>query len=216
LSNLIKRSDASKLAAGACVFAMPEFGPKATEAPDAAEETESPVAYPVERTEPPDSRDLERQIAEEIRNTRLREVTNLVKSLQRQIAEINDRRERIGREAKEHLISLALRIARSVVKREVACSDDVARLNLAEAVRLSARRAKLLVRVSEMDMNMLEGLLGAQALAQEPDSAVEIVPSAEIEPGGCLVESASGSVDARIETQLAEIEKVLIGGRGNE
>ena len=60
-------------------------------------------------------------------------------------------------------------------------------------------------------MKTLEGVVDAKPLSSDETSAVEFVPSAEIMPGGCLIESASGSVDARIETQLREIERTLVG-----
>jgi len=154
---------------------------------------------------------LEAQIAEEIRKSRSREIEHLVKSLTTMIREVNDYRGRLMLDSKEQLISLAVSIARSVIKREVKQSEDVAKLNLEEAIRLSAKRSRLLIRVSEMDMKTLEDVLERQRLVRDEQSAVEFIPSPEIMPGGCLIESASGAVDARIETQLGEIEKVLIG-----
>jgi flagellar assembly protein FliH len=154
---------------------------------------------------------LEKQIAEEMRKARSGDVADLVKALNAMIREVNDYRGRLMLDSKQQLISLAIHIAETVIKREVASADDVAKLNLEEAIRLSAKRSRLLVRVSETDMKMLEDLLGDAPLVREEASAVELVPSAEILPGGCLVESAQGAVDARIDTQLREIEKVLLG-----
>jgi len=227
LSKVIKNFDGSTHAGATRAFEIDEVGDEAREtvasAHEQAEHLLAEARAEAERlrrearekgTEEGKARvrgALETQIAEEIRKSRSRDVEHLVRSLTAMIREVNDYRGRLVLDSKEQLIALALSIARSVIKREVKHSDDVARLNLEEAIRLSAKRTRLLVRVSEMDMKMLEDLVGEGRLATEPDSAVEFVPSAEIMPGGCLVESASGAVDARIETQLAEIEKVLIG-----
>ncbi len=154
---------------------------------------------------------LEQQIAEDLQRRRGAEVANLVQALRSAVDEISRRRDQIARESKDQLIALAVDVARIIVKREVALSPEIARLNLEEAIRLSARRARLIARVSETDMKTLEVLLGEAPLAAAGDSPVEIVPSQDVPPGGCVVESASGAVDARVETQLREIEKTLLG-----
>ena len=154
---------------------------------------------------------LEREISDDLRRVRTAEVAALVQALRTAIDDIGRSRDRVVREAKDELVTLAVNIARVVVKREVARTPEIAKLNLEEAIKLSARRTKLLVRVSEADMATLHALLGDSPLAQAEDAPVEIVPSSEVGPGGCVVETASGAVDARVETQLREIERTLLG-----
>ena len=232
MSKVIKNFDGSTQADGSRVFDMTEVGEEAREIVASAEDkarriiedagTEAESLREQARTEGLEQGKaaargrLEEQLGEEIRKARSRDVANLVKTLQTQIAEVNEWRDTLARDAKEQLIELAVGIARSVIKREVTCSEDIARLNIDEAIRLSARRSRLLIRVSEMDMKTLETMLDGKQMAQHPDSAIELLPSSEILPGGCLIESANGSVDARIETQLQEIEKTLVGERGND
>ena len=154
---------------------------------------------------------LEQQVAADVRRIREAEVASLVQALRAAVDEVVRRRDRLERDAKDQIVALAVNIARVVVKREIALTPEIAKLNLEEAIRLSARRAKLIVRVSETDMKTLGGILGPSALAADADAPVEMVPSNDIQPGGCLIESASGAVDARVETQLREIEKLLLG-----
>ena len=231
MSKVIKNFDSSAHSEASRAFDMAEVGDEAAEIIATAEEiaariledakAEAEAMLKRARLEGLDQGKaavrgrVEQQLEEEIRKARSREVANLVKTLQTLISEVNDWRDTLARDSKEQLISLAINIARSVVKREVKCSRDVARLNVEEAIRLSARRSKLLIRVSEMDMTMLETLLGEGPFVRDSDSAVALVPSSEILPGGCLIESPSGSVDARVETQLREIEKVLLEGPDN-
>ena len=92
--------------------------------------------------------EFETRISAEIRKARTGEIDALAKTLQTVIQDINGYRAKLINESREQLISLAVGIARSVVKREVRCGDDVARLNLEEAIRLSAKHTRLTVRVS--------------------------------------------------------------------
>lgn len=231
MPRVIKNFEGSRQARDSRVFDMTELGEEARRIIASAEDEAARIlleakaeaerlrseayARGLEKGKSAVRGEIELRLAEEIRNARHRETLSLVNSLRAMIARIDESRDRLLHDAKEQLISLAIHIARSVVKREVRCADDVARLNLDEAIRLSARRSKLLIHVSEMDMNMLETVLNGQPLVNDHQAAVELVPSSEILPGGCLVETASGTVDARIETQLGEIEKVLLGENGH-
>ena len=229
MSNVIKNFNATNHAASSRAFDMAEIGEEAREIIANAEETARHIldeaalqaealrkegyAHGVEDGKAAVGVQFERQVVDEVRRARSREVTELVVMLQEMVAGINEQRDRLVRESKEQLIALALNIARTVVKREVQCAPEIVKLNIDEAIRLSARRSKLLVRVSEADMETLEFLLGGPAALSQGDSAVELVSSHEVPRGGCVIESTAGSVDARVETQLKEIEKALLGER---
>jgi flagellar assembly protein FliH len=227
LSKVIKQFDPASHGPGARPFDMAEIGQEGRRIISTAQETARQIlvnaAKEVEERKKEayrkglaealaEARDRhERAIAEEVRRERFSEVDALVKALRDVIAQIDGERDRLVRDSKSQLVTLAVRIAEAVIKREVRGSDDVARLNLEKAIQLSARHSSLTVRVSESDMTTLNRVLGDNPAFNSGDSSVELVPSAEIMPGGCLVQSTSGEVDARIETQLREIEKTLIG-----
>jgi flagellar motor switch protein FliG len=227
LSRIIKNFEGSRQSRESRTFDMAELGEAAREIVASAKEAAELIvaearveaerlkaeAYAVglEKGKSAVRGELEHELAQEIRKAASRETAGLAATLGTVIAAVHESREALVRDSKEQLIALAIDIARSVVKREVRCASDVAKLNLEEAIRLSARRSKLLIHVNEMDMNMLETVLDGQPLLEEHQSTVEFVPSNQVRQGGCFVETASGSVDGRIETQLDEIEKVLLG-----
>ena len=81
-----------------------------------------------------------------------------------------------------------------------------------EAVRRSKERGRLLVRVSPEDFELLssrrrELLEGAVA------GEVDLVADEKVKLGGCLLEGASGSLDARLELQLQRLREVLVRAR---
>jgi flagellar assembly protein FliH len=81
-----------------------------------------------------------------------------------------------------------------------------------EAVRRSKERGRLLVRVSPEDFELLnarrrELLEGAVA------GEVDLVADPKVKLGGCLLEGASGSLDARLELQLQRLREVLVRAR---
>ena len=81
-----------------------------------------------------------------------------------------------------------------------------------EGVRRSKERGRLLVRVSPEDFELLnarrrELLEGAVA------GEVDLVADEKVKLGGCLLEGASGSLDARLELQLQRLREVLVRAR---
>ncbi len=116
---------------------------------------------------------------------------------------------RVRADAAGDLTALARRIAEKLLGRELALRPDavadVARLALAEA-----RGAhELVVRAHPDDLAALEAArprLRAE-LALVPE--VRLHPDPSVGRGGCIVETESGSVDARLETQLDAIERAM-------
>ncbi len=117
-------------------------------------------------------------------------------------------RSEIAAEVEHDLVRLALEIARKIVHREVTVDRDVA-LTLARVAlgRLHSRAAAT-VRLHPNDY--------AYAFEHRErlsiDAAVEIIEDRTVSPGGCIVVSDHGEIDARIEQQFAEIERDFLGG----
>lgn len=154
---------------------------------------------------------LEGEIREEL-NTRYGErVEQLVKALREAIAALDGKREPLVKTTRNDLLKLAVRIARVIVKKEVRVPGEVVALNLEECIRQSARGTELLALANERDLETLRLVLPRMEEVAGPNSTVKLQVDAEVAPGGCVVRSESGEVDARIETQLGEVERVLLG-----
>ncbi|MCS6860339.1 MAG: FliH/SctL family protein [Abditibacteriales bacterium] len=113
------------------------------------------------------------------------------------------------------LLNLAVQIAEKIVRREVERDATVVQRIAEDALRHAVDKHHLRIRVHPDDLATL------QALAPELRAALEDVREFEIVPdrrrgdrrmmrGGCLIETESGVIDARIETQLEEIHERLM------
>ena len=108
------------------------------------------------------------------------------------------------------LVQTAVMLARQVVRSEIAlrqdCITQVAH-DAVSALILSARHLRL--RLNPADLPLVEAgcadLLRARTVLLQGD--------ATIEPGGCVLESDLGQVDARIETRWAHAAAVLGSGQ---
>ena len=109
----------------------------------------------------------------------------------------------IRREAEQDVVALALAVARRILHRELTVAPE-ALLGLVKAAleKMEAREVHR-VRVSPSDAATVRQFFEQMGLPQR----VEVVADASLAPGGVLIDSSRGVLDASVDTQLAEIER---------
>lgn len=123
--------------------------------------------------------------------------------------QIGEAREELWRQQEPEMVALALDIARQVVKTEITQNPEVVRAVLSNALRRLTDKENVRVRVSvgdaprvkEMRQDLLEVVDGLRHL--------EILDDRRVADGGCVIETNAGSIDAKIETQMAEVARAL-------
>jgi flagellar assembly protein FliH len=112
-------------------------------------------------------------------------------------------RPRFRHEAEEDVVALALATARRILHRELTV-DPEALLGLVKAAleKIELREVHR-VRVSREDAPMVQHFLESMGLPHR----VEVIGDAGLERGAAILDSNRGTLDASIETQLAEIER---------
>lgn len=119
---------------------------------------------------------------------------------------LNSLRSELFTTSEREVIRLALEIARKIVKREVAIDEELILALVKVALDRVADQALITVRVNPKDYHAIErhrADAGTGALSE----SVKLVEDPLIARGGCIVETESGTIDARIEEQLREIER---------
>ncbi|MDQ0113074.1 FliH/SctL family protein [Paenibacillus harenae] len=119
-------------------------------------------------------------------------------------------REQIIQEAEPFLVELSCAIAEKIIGQQLTASPEMA----IELIRKSLSRRREL---GVITLCVAPGQLAFVQAAREElhysiDSQAElqILPDSTVKDNGCVIRSAYGSIDARIDTQLAEIKKELI------
>ncbi|MFN0085846.1 MAG: FliH/SctL family protein [Blastocatellia bacterium] len=132
-----------------------------------------------------------------------RAVADLRAQLASSLDEVAGLRADLNARAERDLVRLALEIARKVVHREVRVDHEIALTLARVALSRLQSRAKAVVRLHPDDyayVSERHERLGCEA-------SVEITEDRSVGPGGCVVQSEMGEIDARIEQQFAEIER---------
>ncbi len=121
-------------------------------------------------------------------------------------------RDRLLAATEREVVLLALAVSRKALGRELSDPSRAAVVDLAAHAILAARhRRQVTLRVSASDMAAArahEGRLGALLAG----GSLSLREDPSLEPGDVVVETESGSIDARVETQLAAIARELEEG----
>lgn len=131
------------------------------------------------------------------------EVEALQGQLARAIEELTGLRARSRREAEQDVVALALAVARRILHRELTVAPE-ALLGLVKAAldKMESREIHR-VRVARSDAAAVRQFFDRMG----PPQRVEVVSDATLAPGSVRIESAAGTLDASVDTQLDEIER---------
>lgn len=154
----------------------------------------------------------------------LAQARELLATLTAVASDLQGRRADLITNAQRHLLQLAVAIARRIVQAHLAFDPEVVGRNVAAALALVAESDRVLVAVHPTHAERVRQILSAtgpdpQRAGPEPqDARLAVVPDEAVPPGGCIVRTAGGLVDATLETQLEEIERQLLnpGAAGGE
>ena len=107
-------------------------------------------------------------------------------------------------EVEREIVALALTVARKILRRELSLDP-----NLVLAVVKSCLEEIQNAEIYRLRLNPQDVQAVGNYFSQQQRPRVDLVPDISITRGGVVFETAKGELDARIETQLAEIERGL-------
>jgi len=141
--------------------------------------------------------------------------TGVCRTLSEAIVAVSGLRERIIRECEDDLLRLAMMVAKQIIRQEISQDRKILARFVCEATSGITDQNDIIIcfnpddyrSVSANRQHYLAGIGEKMQITIKPDDSVSV--------GGCVVESQTGLVDARVETQVAEIFKRLMQERGH-
>jgi flagellar assembly protein FliH len=113
------------------------------------------------------------------------------------------------RTAERQVVDLALQIAAKVVEREVENMPDLAVNVIRSALEEMDARTAVRVRVNPADAELLQRRWASVVPSGVSAERIELQPDERISPGGGVIETTHGSVDAQLETKLEQLGNAL-------
>lgn len=119
-------------------------------------------------------------------------------------------RDVIIQEAEPFLVELSCDIAEKIVDKQLTIEPqfamDLIRKNLAR----KREQGLISLCVSPAQFAFVNAAREELSLAVDSQAELQILPDSTVKDQGCVIRSSFGSIDARIDTQLAEIKKELV------
>jgi len=140
----------------------------------------------------------------------LEDAHRLAEQLQRVLDKAIEKRTAIIEESETQIIELVLMIARKVVKVISENQKNVVVNNVIQALRKLKSRGEVLVRVNLEDVELASDRIKDFIRMVENVRAVTVVEDSTVDRGGCVIETDFGEIDARISSQLKEIEDRIL------
>ena len=100
-------------------------------------------------------------------------------------------------------------MARKLVLREVEVDGELVIRVIKSAIKKLEERSKIIVRVNPDDLPRVVERREEFFRSIEGLKELEIVEDSRVDRGGCIVEGGLGIVDARIQKQIEELERLI-------
>ena len=138
------------------------------------------------------------------------EVERLIERMHKVLEAVMQRREEILQDTETQIVELVILMARKVIKILSENQKNVIMANTVAALRKVKTRGNVTLRVNIEDVKLttahadefIQHVENVQVITVQEDSAVE--------KGGCIVETDFGAIDARISSQLTELENKIL------
>jgi flagellar assembly protein FliH len=138
------------------------------------------------------------------------EVVRLVERTRTILERAQDKRAEILAETEQQIIDLVLLISRKVIKIISENQRNVVISNVVQALRKVKGRGNIIIKVNMMDIKLTTEHKKEFIDLVEGSKSVQIIEDSTIDPGGCVIETDFGEIDARISSQLAELEQKIL------
>ncbi len=131
------------------------------------------------------------------------------RALSEAIAEVDGLREKILTEAEDDLLRLSALVAKQVIQHEVSLDRNILVRFVSEALR-EITDQEIMIHFNPEDYRTVNSNRNLYLGATNDKRQITIKSDDSVSPGGCLIDTTTGQVDTRIETQLAEIYRRLL------
>ncbi len=138
------------------------------------------------------------------------EVQRLVDSLHGIISKAIEKRNEIIQEAETQIINLVLLIVKKVIKVISENQKNVVINNVVQALRKLKSRGDVVIRVNLADLELTSEHVKDFMKMVENVKSITVLEDSTVDRGGCIIETDFGQIDARISSQLHEIEERIL------
>lgn len=138
------------------------------------------------------------------------EVERLVERMHKILEAVMQRREEILQDTESQIVELVILMARKVIKILSENQKNVIMANTLAALKKVKTRGEVTLRVNLEDVKLTSSHAEEFIQHVENVKGITVLEDSAVEKGGCIVETDFGAIDARISSQLTELENKIL------
>lgn len=138
------------------------------------------------------------------------EVDRLVERMHKILDAVMQRRDEILQDTESQIVELVILMARKVIKILSENQKNVIMANTLAALKKVRTRGEVTLRVNLEDVKLTTEHVDEFIQHVENVQGITVLEDSSVEKGGCIVETDFGSIDARISSQLTELENKIL------
>lgn len=138
------------------------------------------------------------------------EALKMVERLKTIITRVVGERARIMEESEAQIVQLVLLISKKVIKVLSENQKNIVINNVVQALRRLKTKTDVVIRVNIEDLDVVSDHVQEIIEKIEEIGNVTVIEDSTVDKGGCIIETDFGDIDARIATQLGEIEDRIL------
>jgi len=138
------------------------------------------------------------------------EVDRLVERMHKILEAVMQRRDEILQDTESQIVELVILMARKVIKILSENQKNVIMANTLAALKKVRTRGDVTLRVNLEDVKLTTEHIDEFIQHVENVQGINVLEDSSVEKGGCIVETDFGSIDARISSQLTELENKIL------
>ncbi len=138
------------------------------------------------------------------------EVERLIERLHTILSKAIDKRNEIIEESETQIINLVLLIVKKVIKVISENQKNVVINNVVQALRKLKSRGDVVIRVNLADLELTSEHVKDFMKMVENVKSITVLEDSSVDKGGCIIETDFGQIDARVSSQLHEIEEKIL------
>ncbi len=134
----------------------------------------------------------------------------LIERLHTVLERAQKKREEILAETEQQLVDLVLLISRKVIKVLSENQRTVVVSNVVQALRKVKGRGDITIRVNIADLKLTSEHTKDFLKLIEGAKNISVMEDSSVDRGGCIIETDFGEIDARISSQMSELEQKIL------
>lgn len=135
----------------------------------------------------------------------------------KQVAALEKQRDEVRGEINKVVGPLALQAAKKIVGRELEVAPDAVADIIKSSLKAIAQHKQILIYVNPKELETIEGQKESLKAVFEKLESLSIRPREDIKPGGCVIETELGIINAQLENKWEALERAFLSmGAGNK